>query len=279
MTAKRRTKSSFKEPHNTPTSQQARVARSPKDSDPATRNACLAGAAPEDSIGVCADAVSTIRLLGNIAGMSGPIIHRYRTLMDALAQLIDADTWVHGSWDSKDKAPIFGTLAGRVRLESRRSGLVAPVTTLEDKCTTENTPGRGSSEEQWMRLEGMQACIVSIYARRRNRVSGIAFHRRVGRPSFTSRERSLVHLISSHSAWLHQAGIDASTGKGRHSNLSPRIRQVLARLLQGDSRKQIARRLGLSPHTVADYMKAIHRQFQVNSRGELLSLFISRRRP
>ena len=58
--------------------------------------------------------------------------------------------------------------------------------------------------------------------------------------------------------------------------LSPRMRQTLERLLAGDSEKEIAARLGLSPHTVHVYVKTLYRRFGVCSRGELFARFIDR---
>lgn len=57
-------------------------------------------------------------------------------------------------------------------------------------------------------------------------------------------------------------------------HLSPRLRQTLARLLAGDSEKQVARHLQLSKNTVHVYVKALYRHFDVNSRGELLAKFV-----
>jgi DNA-binding NarL/FixJ family response regulator len=57
-------------------------------------------------------------------------------------------------------------------------------------------------------------------------------------------------------------------------NLSPRMKQTLQRLLAGDSEKQIAGHLGLSPHTVHVYVKALYKGFNVASRGELLARFV-----
>jgi DNA-binding CsgD family transcriptional regulator len=57
--------------------------------------------------------------------------------------------------------------------------------------------------------------------------------------------------------------------------LSPRLRQTLARLLAGDSEKQVARHLALSKNTVHVYVKALYRQYNVNSRGELLARFVN----
>lgn len=58
------------------------------------------------------------------------------------------------------------------------------------------------------------------------------------------------------------------------AGLSPRLSQTLQRLLAGDSEKQIARHMGVSPHTVHVYVEALYRHFDVSSRGELLARFV-----
>ncbi len=50
---------------------------------------------------------------------------------------------------------------------------------------------------------------------------------------------------------------------------------MLARLLQGDSEQQVARHLGLSPHTVHDYVKKLYEKFGVRSRSALLALYVT----
>jgi DNA-binding CsgD family transcriptional regulator len=61
------------------------------------------------------------------------------------------------------------------------------------------------------------------------------------------------------------------------SDLPPRTRQVLRCLLEGDSDKQVAARLGLRPLTVNVHTKAIYRHFGVSGRAELLARWIRRR--
>jgi DNA-binding CsgD family transcriptional regulator len=56
--------------------------------------------------------------------------------------------------------------------------------------------------------------------------------------------------------------------------MSPRLRQTLDLLLAGDGEKQIAGKLGLSRHTVHDYVKGVYRQFGVCSRAELLAKWV-----
>ena len=56
--------------------------------------------------------------------------------------------------------------------------------------------------------------------------------------------------------------------------LRARHAQTLERLLEGDSEKQIARRLGVSQNTVHVYVTFLYRHFDVSSRGELLARFV-----
>ena len=54
-------------------------------------------------------------------------------------------------------------------------------------------------------------------------------------------------------------------------DMAPRLSQTLNLLLDGKSEKEIATTLKLSPHTVHNYVKALHQRFEVCSRGELLA--------
>jgi DNA-binding CsgD family transcriptional regulator len=53
--------------------------------------------------------------------------------------------------------------------------------------------------------------------------------------------------------------------------LPRRLQQVLERLIAGDSTKQIAAHLGLSVHTVNEYIETLYRRFGARSRGELFA--------
>ena len=67
-----------------------------------------------------------------------------------------------------------------------------------------------------------------------------------------------------------QVGRPGTCGDG----LAPRVQQTLHRLLAGDSEKQIAACLNVSPHTVHVYVKTLYRHYGVSSRGELLARFV-----
>jgi DNA-binding CsgD family transcriptional regulator len=87
---------------------------------------------------------------------------------------------------------------------------------------------------------------------------------------FSERDRRLMTLLNVELArWLGKKL--ARFGEPTVTDLSPRQRDVLVCLMEGDSEKQVARRLNISQHTVHDYVKMLHVRFGVRSRGELLA--------
>ncbi len=56
-------------------------------------------------------------------------------------------------------------------------------------------------------------------------------------------------------------------------NLPPRQRATLVHLIDGLSRPAIAKRLGISTHTLHGYIKDIYKHYRVNSRAELVKKF------
>jgi DNA-binding CsgD family transcriptional regulator len=83
---------------------------------------------------------------------------------------------------------------------------------------------------------------------------------------FGERERTFVQLLHEELArdWSPSAS-------GPSVRITPRQRQVLRRLAEGASEKDIAHEFGVSPHTAHDHVKALHRAFGARSRGELLA--------
>ena len=91
-------------------------------------------------------------------------------------------------------------------------------------------------------------------------------------PAFAKRDCQLVHLIVSNVRWLFEASLSTHTGAAE-PELSPSRQRVLTLMLQGLPRREIAKRLHLSPHTVKDHTTAIYRHYQVNSHVELMRFF------
>jgi DNA-binding CsgD family transcriptional regulator len=99
--------------------------------------------------------------------------------------------------------------------------------------------------------------------------------RSLGQRDFSQRDKSLVQ--AAHAIISPNVG-GALTGyqEPSPSSLSPRVRLVLQCLLEGDSDKQVATRLGITRHTVNQYIKTIFGHFAVTSRAELLARWIKR---
>ena len=71
----------------------------------------------------------------------------------------------------------------------------------------------------------------------------------------------------------NQASPDASTGgKTLWKRLSPREREIALALASGSTQPEIARRIGVSPHTVATFAKRIHAKLGIRRRAELVNV-------
>lgn len=86
------------------------------------------------------------------------------------------------------------------------------------------------------------------------------------------RQRNVLRLFLQefHTLW-HGGKMPADDAPRPVPRLSPRERQVLELLLAGETVKETGARLKLSYRTVEGHVKALHRKFNVSSRGELLA--------
>jgi DNA-binding CsgD family transcriptional regulator len=100
--------------------------------------------------------------------------------------------------------------------------------------------------------------------------SVVGFYRPVSAALFNEREARIAHIVLSEVGWLHEAGMPHSAAKDV-PRLPPRCRLVLNQLVHGSPRKQIAADLGISLHTVNDYLKQIYRHFGDSSQVELIA--------
>jgi DNA-binding CsgD family transcriptional regulator len=243
------------------------------------------------------DVKSIIRLLGDIGAMTDPIVDRRRALMNRLCRLIRADIWiwVHSRVDPETSYPsAFKLIDGGWRDEAERvsfiSALHDPVlnaaiiakqtlgphrTTVRRDLLREEIPQEAAILDRWTANCGMRESVTTLYWLGQGVISGLGFHRRAGEPGFSDRERCIVHVIASQLDWLHRAETDVPGNSDKLLQFSPRQREVLVHLMSGDSRREIAEKLHLSEHTVADHMKAIYQALKVSSRPELLTLFMS----
>jgi DNA-binding CsgD family transcriptional regulator len=229
------------------------------------------------------------------AGVSGtPVIDRGRTLITALMTAVEGDVmywfdfesgspgkitlFADAGWSgSKDKQAILGLH------EHPEVGQSLNILATHPACLTRTDEQLTSSlarseQQQWYRhtqSAGLSHLMFNAYPLPQQRRSCVAIHRRVHRPPYSSRDRGLVHLTLLLVDALHRKIRDIPPGIDRITELPPRQKQVLMHLLAGDSKKQIAHKLLLSEHTIGDHLKEIYKYFKVNTRSDLLGLFMN----
>jgi DNA-binding CsgD family transcriptional regulator len=108
---------------------------------------------------------------------------------------------------------------------------------------------------------------------------GFNLHRSMGEPDFSERQRRLLHLFHAELGRLIGPVLVSPTDSYSPTRLPPRVRETLACLLDGDSEKQAAARMGLSVPTVHQYVTALYRHYGVSSRAELLARVVRRLPP
>lgn len=103
-----------------------------------------------------------------------------------------------------------------------------------------------------------------------NAVDQLGIHRAHGQSPFNASDHRLVRLLHVELGRFWKADVLDRT-RDAHQSLAPRMKQTLALLVEGKSEKEIAFAIGISPHTVHNYVKALHQRFGVSSRGELIA--------
>jgi DNA-binding CsgD family transcriptional regulator len=113
--------------------------------------------------------------------------------------------------------------------------------------------------------------LASIYETREGRsVNNIHLHRSPGERDFSEREQQVLDFFHAEVGPMIGGSLVSET-EPHPENMSPRLRQTLMCLLDGDSEKQVAARLHLSRTTVHQYVGALYRHFGVRSRAQLMS--------
>jgi DNA-binding CsgD family transcriptional regulator len=248
-------------------------------------------------------AIADVEQIVNLVARAGdPTVEmslpeRKRILLESVAQIIDADTWIWSNvtFNSPTDADGMTTslIDGGYKNDRERTAFYELLSdahasqSLNTKAIDASHQGRCvtfvrqeiMSDREWLRIKELHPVhvdyyVISCYPLAKNAASFVGFHRRSDQPDFSQRDRAIVHIVFQQVDWLHRHGTNVPAGE-MALQLSPRERQVLVFLLGGDSLKEVARKLTISENTVANYVKEIYKSFSVNSRGELLAHFIS----
>jgi DNA-binding NarL/FixJ family response regulator len=158
----------------------------------------------------------------------------------------------------------LGKVSGRV-VTGTRSALVSDVVWY-----------RSADFNNYRKPAGVDHCLVSVCEVSHERaISVIALHRALGERDFSPGEVRLLEFFHEELGPLVGRQLVSAT-EPNPEKLSPRLRQTLACLIEGDSEKQAAARLGLSPTTMHQYVTMLYRRFGVRSRGQLLAHVLKR---
>jgi DNA-binding CsgD family transcriptional regulator len=115
--------------------------------------------------------------------------------------------------------------------------------------------------------------VVGITRLTGNQIAGVGMHQFGAAGRLTARQRAIVEFAVGE--------IDRLILKGhlplppvQPTDLPPRLRQILDRLLSGQTPKQIARELGLSVWTVREHIQRVYQHYNVSGREELTARFV-----
>jgi DNA-binding CsgD family transcriptional regulator len=244
-----------------------------------------------------ADVRRIVRLLADVAILSGDFADKKQALMQGLQKLVDADGWLWSIThvDPGSRVPVCTALMHAGLNEDQLSGwLEASQSSCpppEDELCFEltrtgkhftRTRQQLVSDAEWYshpaivqhRLKrGLDHFLYSVYPLTdAGMFSAIGLFRHVGRTAFSERDARIAHILLSEVEWLHYAELPGERGR-KVPLLSPRQRVVLIMLVEAHDKDKIASLLHLSPHTVKDYMKAIYKHFGVCSQLELIHRF------
>lgn len=243
-----------------------------------------------------ADVQAILRIVGGAAELwYQPELQRQFTL-DSLCQLFDAkvgycDTLELGLADeTRPPAVAYGLDDdGKTAFESAfRSGEprdpLLEVVRASDGRVASLSPQDAVSDAEWYasvcyrRLRepyGVDHTLsVKVTASSIGRQTVLTLCRAKGAEPFSERETHLLELCLSEMAWPFTPALTYQDP--RLQSLAPRQRKVMELLLIGDGEKQVAMKLGLSRHTVHQYVKELYEALKVSSRSELLAEWVGK---
>jgi len=182
----------------------------------------------------------------------------------------------HVGWHTERERDVFCTLGGDPT-EAPQERLTARSFTLPRRAlVTDESWYRSPFAQELSRVAGLDQALFSQQRLAPRGVwSLLAIYRDAGdgRP-FSPSQLRLVDRVHRELARLWSA-------PDPRDALPRRLRQTLGELDGGRSEKEIADALGLSQHTVHQYVKSLYRRYAVRSRAELTARTrqIARRRP
>jgi len=239
-----------------------------------------------------------LKLLSDVVAIQGPMPAKRKAFMDGLSALVDADAW---SWIisracDTDNLPAVGAflcggmndgqLARFAQIMQNRDFPPVEYAALNTLRRTHKHFTRGWDElvtpEQWYGPAnrriidglGFEHVLYSVRVLDEDGYfSGVALHRKKGRPNFDARARRITHMLTEVANWLHWDPNLAIVTKEIRP-LPAHLRTTLMLLIDPRLALQaIATRLGIKDGTAKEYAQNLYKHFQVKNRNELLAHF------
>lgn len=235
------------------------------------------------------------RLLGSVIGLNTTDGQTRRSaLLGGLAALVKADVWIwtQTRLDPSGRPSAYSIVDGGWRDGAQRAEFLRINTSPDARpferamlarldgspCAVEWVSQLVPPEDaalRAVRAAGIEPGLVALYRLNDHLVNGVGLHTFSSSAPLTPKAREIVRLVVAEVDGLHRDGSENDALTLKTSQLTDRQRTVLHLLMDGATRKATAKRLGLSEHTIAEYIQQIYRHYGVNSRAELLSLFLS----
>jgi hypothetical protein len=218
------------------------------------------------------DVRDMVRLVGEVAALPGGHAEKKRYLVEGLGKLVDADAWVWGLSCQRepDKPQVYVSLLRGGLSEEELIKLLEAVehpqmiefaskffielkennthlTRLRSQIADESKFQGSDAQAAWKKAN-LGPTIFSLRPIDEQSSSAIALYRHFDRPHFSARESRIAHIILNEVPWLHEQGWPEDRGVSVPT-LSKRQRLTLNLLILGQSHKQIASSINISPNT------------------------------
>lgn len=129
---------------------------------------------------------------------------------------------------------------------------------------------------EWLRKFGLDDGMLCVTTGSGGAILCLSSAWVLGDRPFGIRDAKLLGFVQTE--LTRHLGRSLATSQDPAARLSPRLRQTLDCLLDGDGEKQAALRMGISPATVREYVQVLYRLFDVTTRAELMAYFLRRHR-
>jgi DNA-binding CsgD family transcriptional regulator len=175
----------------------------------------------------------------------------------------------------EEMAKAYEVMPGTMKLLAQGVATGHAAATRHELCDDREWYGAYAVNEYRMPAHNDGHAVSVFFDRRRGIVGLLSINQDTSDPTPTVRTRRILSLLHSEIAPLIGTRL-ATEGHASLKGLTPRLRQTLARMLEGDSEKQVAAVMRITPATAHEYVGRLYEHFGVSSRGELMAYFIRR---